>query len=176
LEINVINKLLEKSWLTILQNAVSFPQEVLMGQIDRRVALILSRSSPAERFALFAGMAKFKCFGLTASMARAREFQKLMAMIQAIMTNPLLLQAFMKRFSSDRTLDSMFRLSNFNPELIMKTLDEMTAEFQQAEMQSTQQATAITGRQSGGAPSGGASTQAQANQLANPMTGMTANG
>lgn len=176
LENNVINKLLEKAWLTVLQNADDFPQEVLLGQIDRRVGLILMRASPAERFALFAGMAKFNCFGLSATMAQAREFQKMMAIVQVILQNPLTLQAFMKRFSADKTIDSIFRMMNFNPEQIMKSQEEMTAEFQQAEAQGTLMAGQMMGRGGGGTPTGGASVPAQANQMANPLTGMTVNG
>lgn len=176
LENNVINRLLEKSWLTVLQNADAFPQEVLLGAVDRRVGLILMRASPAERFALFAGMAKFQCFGLSATMAQAREFQKMMAITQSILQNPLLLQAFMKRFSADKTIDSMFRMMNFNPEQIMKGQEELTQEAQQQEAQRTQAAGQMTGSGKGGTPTGGASVPAQANQIANPLTGMTVNG
>lgn len=176
LENNIINKLLEKSWLTILQNADDFPQEVLIGQIDRRVALTLMRATPAERFALFAGMAKFNCFGLSATMAQAREFQKMMAIVQVILQNPLTLQAFMKRFSADKTIDSIFRMMNFNPEQIMKSMDELSADAQAMEAARTQAAGQLVGGQGGGTPTGGASVPAQANQMANPLTGMTVNG
>lgn len=176
LENNVINKLLEKAWLTVLQNADDFPQEVLMGQVDKRVALILMRATPAERFALFAGMAKFQCFGLSATMAQTREFQKMMAILQVIMQNPLTLQAFMQRFSADKTIDSIFRMMNFNPEQIMKTSEEMTPEAMAQEQARTQAAGGMLGRGSGGTPTGGASVPAQANQMANPLTGMTVNG
>jgi hypothetical protein len=176
LERNIIDKLLEKSWYTILQNADNLPANVLMGMVDRRTALIIMRASPAERFQLFAGMCKFKAYGLTATLTRAREFQKMMAIQQAISQNPWLLQAAMRRFSADKTLDSMFKMMNFNPAQIFKSQDEQ-AQYD-LEVQRTAAASQITGgsRQGGGEPTGGASVPAEANQMVSPMTGMPPNG
>lgn len=176
LEVTIIDKLLEKSWLTILQNADNFPQEVLMGQVDRRTALLIMRASPAERFSLFAGMCKFKAHGLSSTMARSRDFQKLMALNQAIGSNPLMLQAFMKRFSADRTIDYLFRLLNINPENVEKSQEEKSAQAQQEEAQRASGAADITAGQSGGTPAGGAEVPAEANQMANPLSGLTATG
>lgn len=179
LEKNVINQLLRKSWMTVLQNADNFPQDVLMGQIDKRAALLIMRASPAERFALFAGMSKFKTFGLSATMGMAREFQKLMALNQAISQNPLLLQAFMQKFDPVKTIDFMMKIINFNPENIQKDSEQLTPQAQQQEQGRTQQAADLTAGGTGGAGAGGqgeASVPAQANQLANPLSGMTANG
>lgn len=175
LEQNVITRILEKSWLTILQNADHFPQEVLMGYVDKRTALLIIRASPAERFAMFAGMCKFRAFGLSATMGRQAEFQKMMALQQVVGSNPLLLQAFMKKFSPDRMLEYVYRLINVNPENFTKTQDELDLEAQQQEAQRTQGAADLTGGGQGGAQPGG-QPASQANQIANPLTGLTANG
>lgn len=175
LERNIIDKLLEKSWYTILQNADDLPADVLMGMVDKQTALTIMRATPAERFQLFAGMCKFKAFGLTATLARAREFQKMMAIQQAIAQNPWLLQAAMRRFSADRTLDSIFRMMNFNPSQIFKDKTEQ-AQYDQ-EVARTQAAAQITGgaSQGGGTPAGGASVPAEANQMVSPLSGMAPN-
>ena len=174
LENNVIVPLLRKSWYTVLQNADMLPPEVFTGLVDRRVALTLLRASPAERFSLFYGMANFQVHGLSDTMSKARDFQKFMAMQQVILTNPWLLQAAMRRLSADKTLDSMFNMMNFNPKQVEKTLDEL--EQFDMEMARTQAASQMTTQPQGGAAPGGSSTQADANQVANPMSGMTANG
>lgn len=175
LETTVIVPTLRKAWYTILQNADRLPPEVFTGAVDRRVALTLLRASPAERFAMFYGMANFQVHGLSDTMSKARDFQKFMAMQQVILTNPWLLQAAMRRFSADKTLDSMFNMMNFNPKQVEKTLDEID-QFDE-EVKRTQAAQGMTTQpQGGGAPGGASSTQADANQVANPMSGMTANG
>ena len=186
LEICVIQEVLRKSWLTILQNMDSVPDHALTSVTDRQVALLMQRASPEERFALFAGRAQFRCFGLSATMARALDFQKLMSLQQAIMQNPMLFQAFMRRFSPEKTLTHIMRTLNVNPDDIQRDLEEQAQV--DAEMQRTAQAAAMLGPQGqqgasapgaggGGAPLGGGSeVPAQINQGTNPMTGLTPNG
>lgn len=124
---------------------------------------------------MFAGMCKFKAFGLSATMGRQAEFQKMMALVQMVSQSPLFLQAFLKKFSPDRALEYLIRLINVNPENFQKTQDEMDMEAQQQEAQRTAGAAQLTGGAQGGAQPGGASVPAQANQMANPLTGLTAN-
>lgn len=172
LEVVVIARLLRKAWLTILQNADSLPEDTIANLIDSRAALLIMRASPAERFAMFAGRTKFKVSGISATMAKAKDFQKVMGALQAISTNPLLLQAFMKKYSSDRTLDYMMRLLNINPDNLYK--DQQELDDSQAEMARTQQAAGIIGGPAGSnSPDGGGSMPAEVNQVTNPLTGMT---
>lgn len=174
LENNVIVPLLRKSWYTILQNADRLPPEVFTGAVDKRVALTILRASPAERFSMFYGMANFQVHGLSDTMSKARDFQKFMAMQQVILTNPWLLQSAMRRLSADKTLDAMFTMMNFNPRQVEKSLDEI--EQFDAEVARTQAASQLTTPAQGGSQPGGSGVQADANQVANPMSGMTANG
>jgi len=174
LEDTVMIPVLRKSWYNILQNADRMPPEIFTGAVDKRVALTLLRASPAERFSMFYGMANFSVFGLSSTLQKAQEFQKMMALQQAIATNPILMQAAMRRFSPERTLDSMFTMMNFNPKQIEKTQDEL--EQFDAELARTKQAQGMMAPAQGGAPPGSGSIQGEANQMANPLSGMTANG
>jgi hypothetical protein len=173
-ERNIIDMILMKSWYTILQNADDLPSDVLMAMADKQTALTIMRATPAQRFQLFAGMCKFKAYGLTATLARAREFQKMMAIQQAISQNPWLLQSAMRRFSPDKTLDSMFKMMNFSPSQIFKTKEEQ-AQYDQ-EVARTAAAAQLTGAQGGGTPAGGASVPAESNQMVAPLTGMAPGG
>ena len=173
LENTVMVPLLRKAWYTILQNADKLPPEVFTGAVDKRVALTLLRASPAERFAMFYGMAKFQVFGLTSTMAKTQDFQKMMALQQALNSNPMLLQAAMRRISPDKVIDSLFTMMNFNPKQVEKTSEELEQFDQQ--VAATKQAQEMMGPTQGGAPPGNASVQAEANQQANPLSGMTAN-
>ena len=140
----------------MLQNAEDIPEVAFTSASDKKVALAIMRASPEERFALFAGRCQFRVSGLSATMTRALDFQKVMALLQAVGVNPLLLQAFMKRFSPDRTLEHLIRTLNINPENIEKTLEEQSAEAQAAEVQRTQGAAALIGqvRKQRGKPGG----------------------
>lgn len=142
--------LLRKAWLTILQNADSLPPSALPAVIDKRVAVLLTKASPEERFALFAGKSQFKAHGLSDTMARAQDFQKLMALMQAVTQNAMLFQAFMFRFSPEKTLRKIFRTLNINAGDIEKDQDELAEAAE--EMQRTQEAAGIMGGGQGGSP------------------------
>jgi hypothetical protein len=181
----LISDTLRKSWLNILQNADDIPKEAFPTMADRRVAMLLMQASPEERFALFAGKCKMKVFGLSGTLTRALDFQKIMAMLQAVTVNPMLFQAFLRRFSPDRTLDQMMVTLNISPEKLEKTPEEL--EQADAEMQRTMGAAQMLGQgpqSAEGGPAGVAAGQgtggspetAGIQQAANPMSGMAPNG
>lgn len=185
-EVNVIAEALRKGFLCMLQNAEDIPEVAFTSAIDKKVALAIMRASPEERFALFAGRCQFRVSGLSATMTRALDFQKVMALLQAVGTQPLLLQAFMAKFSPNRTLEHLIRTLNINPENIEKTLEEQSADAQAAEVQRTQGAATLIGQgpqNSEGKPGGVASgpgtggdpQTAAIQQNAQPMTGLPGN-
>jgi hypothetical protein len=129
--------MLHKAWLTILQEADQIPQDVLMGLTDKRTALAIMRATPEERFALFAGMSSFKVNGMSQTVSKGKDFQKFMAVMQAIGMNPLLLQAFMGRMSANRTIDWMLKMIGLDPSNFEKSQAELDADAQAMEAQRT---------------------------------------
>ena len=125
LEQAFITRVLKLSWYNILQNADDIPEEALTGLVDRQVAVLLTQASPAERFALLAGKTKFKVNGLSGTLARAQDFQKFMALMQAVQQNPLLFQAFVKKFSADKALRKIMNFLNINIETVEKDSEEL---------------------------------------------------
>lgn len=185
-ELNVISEALRKAFLCMLQNAEDIPEVAFTSATDKKVALAIMRASPEERFALFAGRCQFRVNGLSATMTRALDFQKVMALLQAVGTQPLLLQAFMKKFSPDRTLEHLIRTLNINPETIEKTLEEQSQAAQQAEADRTQGAAGLIAQgaknddgKPGGVASGpgtqGSPQAGAIQQAAQPMTGLPGN-
>lgn len=183
-----MTSVLRKSWLTILQNADDIPNHAWTSVLDRRVAMMIMRASPEERYALFSDKSQFRASGLSATLAKAMDFQKHIALMQVVMQNPLLARAFMKKYSADKNLRKLMQFLNMNPDDMEKDLDEQLDA--QNEMNETAQLAQIMGpggggggglaepgaEGSGGAPIGGGSGQsAQVNQLANPLTGMPSN-
>lgn len=188
LESGFIRRFLHLSWMTILQNADDIPEEALVGLVDRQVAVLLARASPEERFAMFAGKTRFRVHGLSGTMAKAQDFQKLMAALQAIMLNPVLAQEFMLKYSADKVIAMIMRFLNIDVGAIQKDEEELaqTAE-QMQQLRATQGlmngkgegstgASAPGAKLNGGAPLGGGSElPAQVNQLVHPQTGLTPN-
>jgi hypothetical protein len=181
-----IAPLLEMSWLTILQNADDIPESAFSSISDRRVGLMIMRASPEERFALFAGKAKFKVHGLSSTLTRALDFQKIMALLQAVTVNPMLFQAFMAEFSPQKTLQRMLTTLNISPESIKKTAeerdgadDEMLRVAGAARLlgqDRTQNAEGQAVGVAGGPGTGGDPQTAAIQQSANPATGLGPNG
>lgn len=177
-----IELILWKGWLNCLQHADDLDSEEVIAAIGIRAAFTLARMPPAERFAAFAG-AKFRVSGLSALTARARDFQKKIALMQVAMGNPILLQAFVKRFSGDKMLNGLMRDLNLNPSTMELTDEEQMVPMGQRMNDLAAITQNVTGPPTGG---GGGSVKqeesggdtglpAEINQTVNPLTGLTAN-
>lgn len=180
-ETDLIEEVLWKSWLTILQNADSIPEETLSNTLDAKSAMMILRAPPEERFALFAGKTKFKVTGLSGMLAKSRDFQKLLAIMQAVGVNPLLFQAFMQEFSAKRALRTMMRNLDINPDDLVKSPQEIqTAPADAAQLAGITQmlgggASGTQGGRNEGATTGEPGLQSQASQMAAPATGLPPN-
>lgn len=190
LENEVMTRALRLAWLNVLQMADVIPEDNFMSIEERRVALMIMRAEPAQRYALFVRGSKFSVTGLSAMLTRALDFQKIMALLQAVGTNPLLLAEFQKDYSPKRIINHLFRVMNLNGESFKKTMAERMADQQAA--QAAQQAGGAgpvgaaaqllgagpqnaEGQAAGvaaGAGTGGSQMTAQVQQSANPATGM----
>jgi hypothetical protein len=181
LENEVIAPLLRKAWLNILQSADDIPNYVFQSVADRRTALLIMRASPEERFSMFAGKCQFRAHGLSSTLTRALDFQKIMAFLQAVSVDPMLKQAFMLKFSSDKIIRQLLRTLNLNPSTLEKDPEELKQSLN--EMQGMAGMSQILGagpKNSQGQPAGiasgpgtgGSPTTAAIQQQANPATGM----
>jgi len=170
MEQQCIEKVLRKSWLCILQDADNLLSEDVVNAIGAPAAVSLRRMKPAERFAAFAGYSDIKVYGLHAVLAKAQEFQKQAALMQIVMNNPLLAQAYQKRFSSDRQLDFLMKSLNINPEDVEKTPEEIQENEQ--EMARTQQMGQIINGPGGGTQVGGQAAQGNASTTGGAGPGM----
>lgn len=126
IETEVIACGLKKAMLCSLQFSDQLIGGEVIDAIGNEAAFELWSMTPAERFAMFSG-SKIKVFGLSATMARARDFQKIMALMQAVITNPLLMQSFVQKFSPDKTLETMLKSLNINPESLYQSPEELAA-------------------------------------------------
>jgi len=166
-----LNLLIEKACKTSLQFADLMDASLFLDTLGEAKSIELKRMTPAERFAKLAVGMRCNVNGLSSTLARSRDFQKVMAILQIASGNPLLLQSFVRRYNIDKFLDHSMQLLNINPEEFKRTRDE---EGQLGNELSAAQA--VLGITQGGGPSGGASTgpggesglQSEINQQANP--------
>ena len=180
IEQDSFDKVLRKAWLCILQDADNLLSEDVVNAIGATSAVAFRRMSPAQRFATFATASNIEVDGISALIAKSQNFQKQAAMMQIVMANPLLMQAYQRKYSSEKQLEYLMRALNINPEDVEKSPEEIAQN--DAEMARTQQASNIINGPGGGQQGGptstaadagqGAAPAAQANQAANPMSGM----
>lgn len=157
----LIGGTLRKVWLTILQNIDDINTQMIVDAIGIGGAFTLSRMSPAERFATFSSSCAFKVNGLSAVLSKVRDFQKIMALLQSISTNPLLLQAFFQKYSPDKLLSHIMKTLAVNPDQMHRDDQEMTR--MQADLQTLPAFQALTSgaNTGGGGGQGGAGMSAQ---------------
>lgn len=170
LEVNLIEPTLRKSWLTILQFADDLDKGEVIDAIGVDAAFELHTMGAPRRFAMFAKGMKFQVHGLSATLARSRDFQKLMAFMQGVSTNPILMESFMRKMNGDKAIESLLRSLNINPESFELTPEELKQSAQRmANVQQMQ--TAIPG---GSPPAQGANPSMQSSiaQDAEPSGGL----
>ena len=183
LENNVMSQVLRKAFLNILQMADVIPESAFTSATDRKVAMILMRAKPEERYALFANKAQFKVNGLTATLTKALDFQKIMALLQAISTNPSLLQVFLTDYSAQKVLVQLIRTLGLNPDDLKKSFEERQQAAQNQELSQVGAANQFLGGGpqnaegqaagvAAGPGAGGSPQVAGIQQMANPATGM----
>lgn len=180
LENEVMEQALRKGFLCILQNADDLDSEEVVAAIGTRAALTLARMAPAERYAALARRAQFKVNGLSETLSQVRQFQKFMALLQAVSANPILLRAFLIRFSGNKALTTIMKYLNINPEGIEKSEEELAKLG--AETQEVMMLGGMMGGKGGSENGGGAAGASQGtgepglpaeiSQEQNPMTGM----
>lgn len=176
-----ITMLLRKVWLTILQNLEDVTSGRVVDAIGIRAAYKLGSMSAAERYAAFANSScSFRVHGLSALMAKVRDFQKFASLMQIVGSNPLLFQAFFKRYSPDKVLGSMMKMLAINPERIEKDAEE-TARAEE-DFKGMMQFAAVMGAQGGqpgqiqGPAADGEPVTAEINASANPTSALAGSG
>lgn len=122
-----LEKVLRKAWLQIVQNADELSVDDLRKIMTPRELLRFARASDEERKELMVGPCSLKVFGLTATLSRAREFQKIMAVLQVVAQNPLLLPVALKKLSGEKLFNQIFKMLNLNPSMFEKSEEELQA-------------------------------------------------
>jgi len=172
IEKEFISNIMHMSWLTVLQFADEIPFDNYEGGVDIQTAMMFRNLSPEERFVVFGQRSSFRVHGISATMNHARDFQKIIAFMQTVGTNPLLFRSFVMQYSPDKVLLTLLRTLDLSPDLFRLTIEEQ----QQIPILINDLAALSQIIQGGNNPSlsgaGGDSTNAEINQLINPLSGI----
>jgi hypothetical protein len=122
-----IEPTLRKAWLCVLQYLPDLPAAEAVAVLGEQAATILGQLTPPQRYALLGQGFQLRVNGLSAVLARARDFQKLLVLMQSVSGNPLLLQAFTNRYSADKIISRLFKSLNIDPESIESSAEERQA-------------------------------------------------
>ena len=167
---SILQEVLRKAWLTVMQNMDDILASDIVGAIGQDAAFKLAQMGPAERFAAFASFANFSVFGMSALMSKVRDFQKMMALLQAVVSNPILLQAFFKKYSGDRLLSHLMKSLSINPTQMERDEQEIARLGDDlAELPMFQQLAGQGQQQAGQGGPGGESGAAEINAAGGPQ-------
>ena len=158
-----IARTIRKAWLTLMQNADDLLTTAVNEALTPSELFRFARMSPAQRFAAFANNCHFKVSGLSATLQRAKDFQRIMAIMQAGAQNPLIMREMVNRFSAGKMLDRLMRALNLNPRDLEKDEQELAAKGE--EMQFLQQ---FSGNNMSSRPLGEPGVTSEIRQTAEP--------
>src|SRR5262245_17496616 len=145
-EDTLIEPLLWKIWLTVLQFLDDFSASEVIAAIGERWAYVLSSMTPAQRYAQFAGVCQFQASGLSATLARGKDLQKLLAFVDVGMRSPFLAQTFIENYSAKKYLDRILQTMNLDPESLELSPEEKVKQMTQM---AQQQAMGMAGQPGG---------------------------
>lgn len=167
-----IEQLLRKAWLTILQNADDLEENDVASALTPREQFALASLSPAERFVAMGQDNTFKVNGISQTLARARDFQRLMAYMQAMGTNPITAPALLRRYDPDKILEVGFKSINLDPKEVEREQTDGEDPRIAQDLQIAQ-GLGLNATQGVNVP-GEAGIQSEVNQFGNPSDGGTA--
>lgn len=147
----LIAKALHLTWCNTMQFLDNADGQEVVTAVGARTALALAQMSAPERYEAFAGC-KFKVSGLSAVLARMREFQKQVTLLGVINQSPWLSAAFAQKYSAQKYIASLFKGLNIDPTSLEADAQEQAQQAQIMQMIQQQNAGGEQGGQGGGAP------------------------
>jgi hypothetical protein len=127
-----LENVLRKAWWIILQFSDSIPLSKLQESMGLKDMVALARMPMDERMDKLGHTCTFKVRGISASLARSRDFQKMLVLLQVVGGNPMLSQVFFQKYDVEKILGQLLKHLNIDP-------SELMASPQQQQMQQQQQ-------------------------------------
>jgi len=125
LETQHIRKVLKKDWMLVAQHINDLgtkEMEVLLGE-ER--AQIIKRMSNKRIFADTVSGRQFNVFGLSTTLNKVQDFQKIASFLQTLAGNPFLMQIFLQKFSGNKLLAEIISSLDIDAKKIEMSEDEV---------------------------------------------------
>jgi hypothetical protein len=113
-----LDELLRKAWLVLLQNIGNVSSADIQDVLSVPEMLLIGQMTPEERFLTMGHSCKIKTNGLSATLAKARDFMRLMSILTAAATNPLLQATAQQKVDPLKLWRELLKMSNINPDRI----------------------------------------------------------
>jgi len=105
---------LEQAWETVAQNWDLISEEEFVALFGPQRGKELKQIPSEEVFAATVGGVKFRVYGISLTLARAQEFQRLTQLLQVISSSPVLMEEFTKKYDLGRTLGEIMSALNID--------------------------------------------------------------
>lgn len=103
-ENNQITRELELAWMTTAQNWDQIDREVFVSLFGAQRGDELYRLPAEEVFASTVNGVRFRVFGITQTLGKAQDFQKLTTLLQTVASSPVLMEEFFKKYDLGKLL------------------------------------------------------------------------
>ncbi len=104
-----MTQLLSKAWKVVAQNMTDLDSKEVEALLGKQLAGELLAMGKEQIFADTVQSCKFKAYGVSAIVNKMKDFTKLQSMLQTIFSNPMLTEAFMKKYSIEKLLTEIMR-------------------------------------------------------------------
>lgn len=95
---------LELAWMTVAQNWDKIAPEEFIALFGQERGEQLSQLAPEEIFANTVNGVKFRVFGVTTTLNKAQDYQKMVTLLQTVSASPMLMEEYLKKYDLGRTL------------------------------------------------------------------------
>lgn len=143
-EVDFLQVLLDKIWLTEAQHLQSFDEDELKNLFGEARGAEIAAMKAAEVFQATVQGHKFKVYGISATLNKMKDFRKIQALLQTIGTSEVLIESFLEKYSFKKLLGE-----------IMKSLDLDVSKLELDEEEAAMNAMAKMMGQGGGAGQSG---------------------
>lgn len=173
LEQGLIQPLLWMSWMTLLQHKDEWQKPSLANLIGDMAYQGLQQMTPEQVFLTYGENAAFRVYGLSSVLARTKEFQKLMTLLDMANRNDMLKQALSELVSPKRFINQVCRALNLDFSQLELTDEERLTQLEQKMQMMGGVGGPDQGSSGGNRPLGtGPQPPGDQRQSSNPMGGM----
>lgn len=111
-----VTRILRKAWMVILQEAPNLALTDISEALTASEVRTLAVMDAKDRFKTMAVNSTFKVTGLSETLSKVRDFQRMMAALQVAANNPILQGAVLRRTDPDKVWLKILKMLNLNPD------------------------------------------------------------